>query len=157
MSKLAAPAVTLLLAALGGCAVDGDEVVAGPTVHDDEQADEVGAEVGPAGGLIDFGWGDLMIPPGALAQEVTITAIVDPGVDTLRFRPLGIVFDEAVLVTLHDDDRDWELALQCFDAELAQCVVPPDSPEGARPWAHDPAAAPTSRLRGEGILLIPSL
>jgi hypothetical protein len=59
------------------------------------------ATVGPSGGIITVGPHELRIPPGALAEPVTITAEAPSGtVNLVRFQPEGLEFRSAARLTM---------------------------------------------------------
>jgi hypothetical protein len=63
--------------------------------------DSVVQTVGPLGGTIDFGSNSLVIPPGALDTNTTITAVVPADtIDEVRFAPQGLVFAQPALLAM---------------------------------------------------------
>ena len=57
--------------------------------------------VGPSGGIIRVGPHTLVIPPGALSQTVTITAVAPSGsVNAVRFTPQGLTFQTPASLTM---------------------------------------------------------
>jgi hypothetical protein len=55
--------------------------------------DSLTQTIGPEGGALHVGPHALTIPPGALSEPVSITAVVTPGkVNTVRFAPAGLTF-----------------------------------------------------------------
>lgn len=64
-------------------------------------AESASATIGPAGGAIDVGPHTLTIPPGALADTVTITAVAPSDtVNRLHFEPTGLRFQRPATVTM---------------------------------------------------------
>jgi hypothetical protein len=68
-----------------------------------------------------------VVPPGALDREVVITAFVDETGAIAALRPVGLIFDVAVLVEPPHFSDDPTIALRCFEADLAErrCLVDP--------------------------------
>jgi hypothetical protein len=63
--------------------------------------DSVAQTVGPLGGSIAIGPHTLTIPPGALSQQVTITAVAPSDtVNTVRFGPQGLQFQKPALLAM---------------------------------------------------------
>ena len=57
--------------------------------------------IGPAGGIINVGPHTLIIPPGALSQNVTITAEApSANVNSVRFTPQGLRFNVSAALTM---------------------------------------------------------
>jgi len=57
--------------------------------------------IGPAGGIINVGPHTLIIPPGALLQNVTITAVApSANVNSVRFTPQGLRFNVSAALTM---------------------------------------------------------
>ena len=64
-------------------------------------ADSVSVPVGPDGGTISVGPHALVIPAGALADRVTITAVAPSDtVNRVRFEPTGLVFRRTASLTM---------------------------------------------------------
>jgi hypothetical protein len=57
--------------------------------------------IGPAGGIMKIGPHTLVVPAGALSQNVTITAVIptDP-VNSIRFSPQGLQFSLSAALTM---------------------------------------------------------
>ncbi len=63
--------------------------------------DSVTATIGPAGGTIAVGADTLVVPPGALAAAVQITAVTPPDtVDLVQFQPQGLQFQQPASLTM---------------------------------------------------------
>lgn len=63
--------------------------------------DSVSQVVGAAGGTVHIGPHTLVIPPGALAANTVITAVVSPDtVNVVRFGPQGLQFAQPAQLTL---------------------------------------------------------
>jgi hypothetical protein len=63
--------------------------------------DAVSETIGPEGGVITVGPHTLSIPPGALAEPVTITAVAPSDtVNRIVFGPEGLVFQQAPRLTM---------------------------------------------------------
>jgi hypothetical protein len=57
--------------------------------------------VGPLGGVINIGPHSLVIPPGALSQQVTISAVAPSGnVNAVKFEPEGLQFAHPAYLTI---------------------------------------------------------
>ncbi len=57
--------------------------------------------IGPAGGTIQVGPHTLVVPPGALSQNVTITAVApSANVNSVRFTPQGLRFTVSAALTM---------------------------------------------------------
>lgn len=72
-----------------------------------------GATIGPRGGMIEAGGTRLYVPPGALREEITITATVPAGeFSAVHFEPHGLEFRKAPLLALDAAGCDLEYAAE---------------------------------------------
>jgi hypothetical protein len=63
--------------------------------------DSVTLTVGPEGGTLDVGPHTLTVPPGALSELVSITAVAPSGtVNSVRLQPEGLAFDGHASLTM---------------------------------------------------------
>jgi hypothetical protein len=146
------------LVALAGCAQGTDPGSAsGPFLEDPVITDGqqyASAEIGPEGGGLDTHFGvSIAVPEGALREQTTIAAILDPVGPVYRFEPIGVIFEEAVLVNVAaDDERDDLVVLAlCFGSdELDDCVgIDPD--DTLHPWSPRVADDADHPLSTEGV------
>jgi hypothetical protein len=64
-------------------------------------ADSVTQTIGPAGGTLTVGAHQLSVPAGALLEPTTITAVAPSDtVNTVRFQPEGLVFQQSPTLTM---------------------------------------------------------
>jgi len=68
-------------------------------------ADSVSQTIGPEGGALQVGPHTLSVPPGALAEPVTISAVAPSGTArSVRFEPSGLTFGQPVALTMSYED-----------------------------------------------------
>jgi hypothetical protein len=156
------------LVALSGCAeaTDTDTREAGSPLPVDAITGDIDqtatADIGPEGGALDTDFGvSATFPAGALLERTTITVVWTPTPNgpALRFEPMGLKFEEPVLVDLPAVDEfrgdDLTIALLCYAVNLDGCLVGPNAFDGRlHPWLVnavgpiDEMAAPDPANRG---------
>ena len=142
MTRLVTSSLVLAgLAALVGCSEStGAGGIDVPT-NDAVAAESASAEIGPSGGALETDFGvSIIVPPGALDQEVEITATFDPIDQRLQLEPAGLAFDELVIVdlpALDDGDADVSVMLCCLAEFFDTCVAPGrDGIAAGHPWLN---------------------